>query len=61
MLQAGDELKKSKDLCLEIRKLIQEISQETDVEIEPASCTNLLDTLLKLPEVYYAAVPGGNV
>ncbi|TNV83626.1 hypothetical protein FGO68_gene7895 [Halteria grandinella] len=46
-------------LCLEIRSLIQTLSQQTEVPIEPPSSTLLLDSILKnLDYTYYAAVPG---
>jgi len=48
-----------KGLCREVRKLIQQLSAETGVPIEPPTSTPLLDRFLALDYISYAAVPGG--
>ncbi|CDW80405.1 phosphomevalonate kinase [Stylonychia lemnae] len=48
-----------KNKCFEIRSLIQQISKETEVAIEPSEQTKMLDQILSsLDQVYYSAVPG---
>ena len=44
--------------CISIRKLLRELSVKTGVPIEPEKSTLLLDKLLDLSYVYYAAIPG---
>ena len=54
-----ESFKRVKDLCWLIRSLIQQLSTESGVPIEPASSTSLLDGILNtLDYVSYAAVPG---
>ena len=45
-------------LCLEYRKILQKISLESNVEIEPEIFNILLDNLLKFKEISYAICPG---
>ena len=45
-------------LCLEYRKILQKISLESNVEIEPKIFNILLDNLLKYKEIIYAICPG---
>ena len=45
-------------LCLEYRKILQKISFESNVEIEPKIFNILLDNLLKFKEISYSICPG---
>lgn len=47
-----------KQLCIEYRKVIREISNETKVEIEPKILTNLLDNLISKDSIIFAICPG---
>ena len=48
-----------REVCLQIRKILQHITAESKVPIEPEKQTTLLDDLFSsVPELLYASVPG---
>ena len=47
-----------KQLCIQYRKVIKEISHETEVEIEPKIFASLLDNLISKDSIIFAICPG---
>ena len=47
-----------KENCIKYRKIIQEISKKSNVEIEPKILSSLLDELISKEEIFYSICPG---